>query len=265
MTDNNTDAEFSSMQEKNEQTLADIKNLQQIEQDLYDSLETNATNNTLSDAQKTQIVNKINEISQMKMNLYEVLKNIYSFFQKNVASSRTTLAEQMMAIDIVENELKESKRRLQLLEDEKYNKLRMVQVNTYYGKRYSAHASIMKTVVFVCVPILILTILMNSGILPQNIGALLIAILIMIGIIAILYQFVDLSKRDNMNFDEYDWHFNAKDAPTDITATSGNAENDPWATATSVCMGSQCCTVDSTYNAEQNICVPNTTTTTTTV
>ena len=35
--------------------------------------------------------------------MYSNLKDVYSFFQTNVASSRTTLTEQIMAIDIVES------------------------------------------------------------------------------------------------------------------------------------------------------------------
>ena len=104
----NSNSDFSSMQDRNQQTLADIANLQQIEQELYSSLEKNATTNTLTQEEKDQIISKINEISQMRINLYANLKNTYTFFQKNVSSSRTTLAEQMMAIDIVENELNES-------------------------------------------------------------------------------------------------------------------------------------------------------------
>ena len=71
MTDN---SDLSTMEERNEQTLSDIKNLQQIEQELYNSLETSANNNSLTEDQKTQMINKINQISQMRINLYANLK-----------------------------------------------------------------------------------------------------------------------------------------------------------------------------------------------
>ena len=65
----NSNSDFSSMQDRNQQTLADIANLQQIEQELYSSLEKNATTNTLTQEEKDQIISKINEISQMRINL----------------------------------------------------------------------------------------------------------------------------------------------------------------------------------------------------
>jgi hypothetical protein len=255
MTDSINEQDFSSMEEKSEQTLADIRNLQQIERELYNNLETNTIGNKLTNEEKDQIIQKIAEISQMRVNLYANLKETYSFFQKNVASSRTTLAEQMMAIDIVENELKESKRKLQLLEDEKYNKLRLVEINTYYGKQYNAHTGLMKTIVIICIPVLILSILKNVEILPSNIASLIIALIIIIGLIYIGRQLIDMSNRDNMNYDEYDWYFNKSDAPSDGTPSN---TTDPWATPSLVCVGEQCCNDTSTYNAEQNLCIPNT-------
>lgn len=252
MSNSNSDSDFSSMQDRNQQTLGDIANLQEIEQELYSSLEKNASTNSLSPEEKGQIVSKINEISQMRINLYANLKNTYAHFQNSAASSRIALAEQMMAIEIVETELNESKRRLQLLEDEKYNKLRMVEINTYYGKKYNAHTNIMKTVVIICIPLLILGILASNGILPQNIGNILMAIIIIIGVFIIVIQVIDLSNRDNMNYDEYNWAFNEDDAPTDSSPLVQN----PWDFGNLDCVGAACCTENDTYDTDQNLCVP---------
>lgn len=251
MTDNK---DFSTMEERNEQTLTDIKNLQQIEQDLYNSLEINATNNTLTEDEKTKIINKINEISQMRINLYANLKDNYDFFQKNVSSSRITLDEQIVALDIVENELNEAKLRLQLLEDAKYNKLRQVEINTYYGKKYNSHTDVMKIIVIMCIPILIIGLITNTGLLPEKISMALMVLIIAIGVIAVGYKIVDNLKRDNMNYDEYDWGFNENDAPKDNSGTS----TDPWVIPNIECIGPACCINGlSIYDNTQNKCIPN--------
>ena len=147
MTDNsdttNNPDNFNNLQERNAQLLNDISQLQIQEKELYSNLE----DQTLSSEQKQQIINKINDISQTRLNLYANMKDMYSYYQKNVASSRDTLGEQMTAIDIIENELNEAKIRLNLLENEKNSKIRLVEINTYYGKQYNAHASIMKSIV----------------------------------------------------------------------------------------------------------------------
>ena len=76
------------------------------------------------------------------------LKNMYASYQNNVSESRTTLGQSMAAVDVLENELNQSKIRLNLIEDQMSNKLRLVEINTYYSKQYNSYSKLMKTIVF---------------------------------------------------------------------------------------------------------------------
>jgi len=250
MSDNSQN--FDSLQERNQQVVSNIAQLQAQEKDLYSSLD----DVNLNSEQKQRIINQINEISQMRINLYAGLKDAYSFYQKNVSASKNTLGQSMEAIDILENELNQSKIRLNLLEDQKYNKLRLVEINTYYGKRYKAHSGLMKTIVIICIPIIILTILANKEILPPKLYAFLMGIILILGILSIGTQLIDISSRDNMNWDEYYWYFNKDKAPSDTTI--GDITN-PWEknSLSLTCIGSACCYEGSTYDSTQNICVPD--------
>jgi hypothetical protein len=253
MTDNSNN--FDSLQERNQQVLNNISQLQTQEKALYDSLE----DVSLSTEQKQQIINKINEISQMRMNLYAGLKDMFSHYKQNVSTSSSILGQSMAAVDVLENELNESKIKMNLIEDQKYNKLRLVQINTYFGQRYNAHSRLMKTIVYICIPVIILAVLANKGILPSNIYKVLVAIILVIGSILIGLQLIDMSNRDDMNWDEYNWYFDKDNAPsnTDDTTEGTTTESDPWETTTSTCVGSACCYDGSTYDSEKNMCVPN--------
>jgi DNA repair ATPase RecN len=146
MTDNSQNVmtnNFNNLQEKNQQVLDNISQLQTQEKQLYDSLD----NVKLSPEEKKQIIIKINELSQMRLNMYSTIKDMYSFYNNNVSSSATALDQSVTAINILEDELNQAKRRMNLLEDEKFNKMRLVEINTYYGKRYSAHSTLMKTII----------------------------------------------------------------------------------------------------------------------
>jgi hypothetical protein len=265
--ENLTDENLTKMQERNEQTLTDIQNLQSIEKDLYNNLEKDSASGLLTPEKKDKLINKINEISQMRINLYSNLRNNYSFYQENVIDSRYTLDEQTAAINIVENELNEAKQRLKMLEDEKYNKLRYVEINTYYGKQYNDHTSVMKIIIFICVPILILSILANKGLIPSNIYGALLGIILIIGVIVLGSKLIQMANRDNMNYDQFNWYFNKNDADTTST-TEDTSGTDPWETSTSECVGALCCTDGTYFDASLNICVigtaPVTTDTTTT-
>jgi hypothetical protein len=251
MTDNSTN--FDNLQERNQQVLNNISQLQIQEKDLYQQLE----DVSLSAEQKQDIINKINEISQIRLNLYEGLKDMFLYYQENIAAAKTTLGQSVIAVDVLENELNQSKKRINLIEDRKNDKLRLVEINTYFGKRYNAHANLMKTIVIVCIPIIILAILTNNGILPSSIYKLLVVIILVIGSIFIGMQIIDMSNRDDMNWDEYNWYFNKSKAPVDTNFTGNASSSDPWTTPTVTCIGSACCYNGSTYDSTKNVCVPN--------
>jgi len=247
-------ADDLQVQERNDKIINNIKSLQTTEMKLYDSLEGKSLN---ADQQK-QIIDKINQISQMRMSLYANLKDMYSSYQQDVSSSRNTMNNQMVSVDIIENELNDSKRRLTLLEAQKNNKIRLVEINTFYGKQYDAHKQIMQIVVIICIPVLILSVLAGKGILPPKISALLTGIIIIIGLFIIGAKIIDLSNRDNMNFDEYNWYFNKEEAPTSSTEpdASSSSSSDPWTTPTYTCSGAECCYENSTFDEAQNKCIP---------
>ena len=81
-----------NLQGRNDQILNQIKTLQSTEMKLYDSLESRSLN---SDQQK-QIIDRINQISQMRINLYASLKDMYSYYQEDVSNSRNTMNNQMV-------------------------------------------------------------------------------------------------------------------------------------------------------------------------
>jgi hypothetical protein len=207
------------IQQNNEQILNDIQSLQQMEQQLFNSLETNTS---LTTTQQEQIVDKINQISNMRVNLYETLSGVNNFFENALSSSIGTLKEQSVAISIVESELNKAKKRLELLEEEKNNKVRLVEINDYYGDKYAEHGQLMKIIIFTLVPIIILAILNNKGLLFNSFYYILITIISLIGAYFFWFRFASIIMRDNMNYQEYNWRF--------VPPPSGDVVNDddPW-------------------------------------
>lgn len=242
-----------NLQGRNDKIIDNIKSLQTTEMKLYDSLESKALNAD----QKMQIINQINQISQMRISLYANLKDSYSYYQQDVSGSRNAMNDQMVSVDVIENELNDSKRRLNLLETQKNNKIRLVEINTYYGKQYNAHKQIMQIIVLICIPVLLLTGLASKGILPPKLSSLITGIIIIIGIYIIGAKIIDLSNRDNLNFDEYDWYFDKEAAPTNSSETNTSSSSDPWATSSLTCVGAECCYDNSIYDEVQNKCIPS--------
>jgi hypothetical protein len=241
-----------NLQERNDQLISNIKTLQSTEMNLYNSLE----NQNLSADERKLVIDKINLISQMRIDMYANLKDTYSNYQQNVSFSRNIVNDQMLSVDVIENELNDSKRRLNMLEEQKNNKIRLVEINTYYGKKYNAHKEIMQIIVLMCIPILILTVLANKGIIPSKLNIIITGLIIVFGLTIIGYKIIDISNRDNINYDEYNWYFNKEDAPAINSPIGETADTGPWDIPSIVCVGSECCDANNIYDEQQNKCIP---------
>jgi len=251
-------SELPNIQQNNEQILNDIQSLQQMEQQLFSNLESNPN---LSTIQQEEIIEKMNQLSNMRISLYQTLSGVNNYFGKALSTTMGSLKEQEVAIGIVENELNRAKQRLQILEEEKNNKIRLVEINTYFGDKYAEHSMLMKIIIFTLIPVIILAFLNNKGILPNTIYYILLVIISVIGGYFFWMRFASIISRDNMNYQEYDWYFDANSAPTGSSSSS-----DPWVTSNTygTCIGDACCSNGMTYDASNNQCIIPTTTTNTT-
>ena len=264
-----SDSHLSQMQSSHEQTLSSIKQLQQMEREMYAKLDTSTGNKTLTEDEQEQIINRINKLSAMRMNLFQSLKDVYTYEQGNVSETRDALVNQITTVKIVENELNNAKQTLSALEKEKFNKLRMVEINTYFGQRYGAQADVMKLIVLFCIPLLILAILMNKSIISFNVGSTLITLIIIIGLFFIGHKLWDISRRSNMNFSEYQWYWDPKSQdPTVIEYDKqqfekwgkslnedANSALNNLGNAVGTCIGDACCSSPTKWDDEKHQCV----------
>jgi hypothetical protein len=248
---------YANIQERNAQSLTDIQSLQTIEQELFSQLEQGIATNSLTAAQQSSIVTKINEISQMRINLYQNLNGSLTFSKLNVASTNNTLVEQGAAIQIVENELNSAKKRLQAVESDRDDKLRMVEINTYYGDKYADQTSIMQLVVIICIPIIILTIFVNKGIISRSIYSILMAITIFVSLYYLWPRMVRYFSHDNMIYDEYTWDFNPDSPNLPTVDTTSTPKKNPWVIpSAATCVGQACCSTGFIYQSSINQCAP---------
>lgn len=246
----NSNKGIPDISKNNEEILQNIQLLQNSEQELMRDLENNPN---LSSQQQQKIIQKIQMLTDIRSGLYKTLSGMQSFYQSALNSSTGTLKEQTEAINIIENELNRTKQRLNYLEMEKNNKIRLVEINKYYGDKYAEHTNLMKIVIFTLIPVIILVILLNKGILPRRVYYVLFIIVGIIGAINFWKTYTSIITRDNMNYNEYNFSFNPKNAPK----WSGENKDDPWATGLNLgtCIGEACCQKDQIYDNTINQCI----------
>jgi hypothetical protein len=133
------------------------------------------------------------------------------------------IEEQGYATTIVNNESVGMEYKVANLDQEQANKLRLIEINNYYSEQYLDRTNIMKSIILVCIPLIILTILKNKGLLSKNIFTLLIIIIIVVGGIYLFKLFLKAVSHNNMQYQQYDWNFNINAAPpVDTTYPSGD-------------------------------------------
>lgn len=246
-------------------TLMNIQQLQKMEQKLFSDLEAAAANDPTNTSAQDDIVKKINELSQMRMTMFGQLEDVYKDMQGRVAQSRIDLVDQMTVTGVVEGQLNSAKASLNALTDNKDQKMRMVEINTYYSQKYRAQTDLVKTILMFAVPCLILAIVIKKGFIPANFGRYGLYAIAIVGAIVVLRKWWDISSRSNMNFDEYKWDWDANaNKPTvleyDIDQIKGShaIEDGINSFAREVglgCVGEECCSKGTKWDKKTDKCV----------
>ena len=199
-----------------ESQFTNITNLQNVQSKLFSDLEKLAGSPDINTQEiQTQITDKfaqIDNLTALRTNMFETIKSNYNITQSDYNIQRKSYAQQLVALEIIENELNNTSRRLResiLIRD---NSERMVGINNYYTRRYEAHADIMKNVIFYCGIIIIAIFLMKMGFISDEITSLIIIVAVSIGIIIVGGKVLDLSRRNNIDYDKYNFPFNPKEA-----------------------------------------------------
>ena len=208
-----------------------IGELQNIQKKLFTDLEKLAGSPDItSNSIQTQITDKfaqIDNLTKLRTNIFNTIKANYGITQSDYNIQRKSYAQQLVALQIIENDLTNTSEKLAdslLIRD---NAERMVGVNNYYTRRYEAHADIMKNIVFYCGIIIFVIFLMKMGVIGDMISSLLIIAALCFGIIIVGKKVWDLSSRNNIDYDKYNFPFNPKDVkPDDTTDNVMSKETD---------------------------------------
>ena len=202
-----------------EQIIEKISNLQDLENQKYDSLNILLASNPTPDniAQQKVLINDITQLTNIRAQLFDTL---LVNAQNNVSMNNTmnaSVQDKHTIVTLKENDLNARKAANAALSQDVENTKRMVDINVYYKKQYEARVVIMKYIVVVCFMVIFFIVLMNLGWLPQEMVIVLVVIIILAGGLYIGSLMYDAYKRSNMNYDEYNWGFDSQEIASSIS------------------------------------------------
>jgi len=194
-----------------------IGELQEIQKKLFTDLEKLAGSPNIADPGIQQQINdkfsQIDNLTKLRTNIFETIKANYGITQSDYNIQRRSYAQQLVALNIIENDLTNTSSQLKKSMTIRDNAERMVGVNNYYTRRYESHADIMKHIIFYCGVIILAIFLMKMGVVTDEIASLIIIIDLCIGIIVVGKKVYDLSRRNNIDYDKYNFPFDITKVP----------------------------------------------------
>jgi hypothetical protein len=211
---------------------------------------------TTSLTERQQIFDEINKLSEERIKFYNQLNEKYIELKNKNLDLTKENAESLIITDIIESQLDEHKKKLEQSNIDNENKKRLIQVNTYYSTKYREWNKVMKLIIFICIPLLIVSILKKKQLIPDKISMGLLFGILVFGGIYILYRISDLLIRDNFNFDEYKMPMNVDKDELDFNKYDNlmDSAKDLQDTS-SYCVGNACCSIGTTYDYTLHKCI----------
>jgi len=178
-----------------------------------------------------------------------------------VFSDQSLYDAQGTAMTFIENERARAKRNAEILESDNNNKKRMSQINVYYTQNYQANIDIMKNVIYMSVFVIILSILKKRELIPSAISTLGTILILVFGSISIGKKIFDILRRNDFEFDKYDWNFDPDNVDTSkMVKSSENGLTDLSMIGAfgAPCYGPGCCDSNTAWDDTLKKCImPN--------
>ena len=251
-------------------TLNNISELQQREKELHQNFPVMGT-----EEEKQLVFDKMQSLTETRIELFNALKTKYA---KDVKESEIELKDQIATLDIVENELREAKKRLNKMDEKYTNKMRMVELTTFFSDKYRAYNGLLRVVMFwfVIFGILLYISMLNpvpeTYVSKDNSNTVFLVLLLGVGLYGlykVLVLFYDIDSRSNMNFNEYD--FDSDFDPSQVvkqhsvlpggmgSSYGGMLTHEFENMAKSLhlgCVDSSCCADGTMYDSLKKRCIP---------
>ena len=231
--------------------ITDIKNaLDAIQARLDD----NDVNTGPNNADRAQYINTRTALTKLMASTYGTIQAAGQVFD-----SKQLYEAQRTAMDFIKKEKERAADNAKRLKTDNSNKRRMAQVNTYYTKNYEANTDVMKNIIIVSVALIILAVLRKKNLIPESIGTLGVIFVLTLGGIVVGKQAFDIMRRNDHDFDKYDWTFNEDEMnKKKLLDQNSNPSNlSDMGLGMAACYGPGCCADGTSWNSEMGQCLPN--------
>ena len=216
---------------------------------------------TINTRLKTASSAEATDLRKIQTALVTVLAYTYGTVKQagSVFDSQALYDAQKTAIEFIRKEKERAAKNADSLSQDNLNKRRMAQINTYYTRNYEANTEVMKNIIFLSVALIALAVLRKKELIPDSISTLGVIFVLTLGGIVIGQQAYDIIRRNDHDFDKYDWNFNEEEMnKKHITQLSDDPANlSEMGMGMAPCFGPGCCHVGTKWNESAKKCIPS--------
>jgi hypothetical protein len=208
--------------------------------------------------ERTRILNKMKKNEALRSSLLSSVGTVNLVQTQKSVNDETADQDLINVLKYAEEQLKIQREQSEALQESLDGKKRMIELNTYYGKRFMAQAGVMKIFIYMCIPVLILAILANAGLFPSYIAGFIIVAIVVVGVVYIYAAVHDINRRDKRNFDEYTWEFDPSRVGNIVNpnySATGSGTSGPRNAVG--CFNGNCCGPSTIWDATSGMCVQN--------
>lgn len=243
-----------NMNQTSDELMDKLRLFQTQEKNLYERLQ----DPELSAEDRDTVISEMNELSELRINLYKTVRRLFTAAKHGETREKRALEAQLAAAEIIESRLDETKRRANASATLQGQQLRMVQINTYHAKWYTAYTRIMKIIVFMCLPIIL--VYKFRGIVGETVVNVVLIAVLFFGLMALFMAISDYTTRSTSNFDNYVWSFDADSAPSASDSRKEAVDDSDWNWdddghhVSPACTGVDCCAEGMYFDESTNQC-----------
>tara|TARA_Y100000816_G_scaffold276294_1_gene245336 strand:- start:15 stop:800 length:786 start_codon:yes stop_codon:yes gene_type:complete len=187
------------------------------------------------------------------------LDDVYSTYSSSDGIQHTTndiLTQQKDVKDMVSTETERLNKKKVNIDNALESQKRMIALNDSYRMKYRYYLYIVLIIIGLILGYIIIRFLSRYLVaVPGPVWDLLLILLFVIGIMTIIYTYIDIRSRDTMNFNKLSYNAPRKeDATSDTKIFTGDDSN--LGSDADICMGEACCSEGLIYDEALGQCVP---------
>tara|TARA_Y100000992_G_scaffold81176_2_gene51654 strand:- start:9923 stop:10708 length:786 start_codon:yes stop_codon:yes gene_type:complete len=188
------------------------------------------------------------------------LDNVYSTYSGSTGAQHTTndiLMKQNQVMDMVSSETERLNKKKVNIDNALESQKRMIALNDSYKMKYRYYLYIVLIIIGLILAYILIRFLSRYLVaVPGPVWDLILILVFVVGIMTIVYTYIDIRSRDTMNFNKLSYNAPKKEEATSDTKIFTGDDTNLDSSESEVCVGAACCSEGLVYDETLGQCVP---------